>query len=83
MLKSVEGVYRDGRVELTEIPDNLPEQTKVIVTFLDPGNIDLQARGFDATQAADLRARLSSFNEDWESAEMSIYDDYDNAKGQL
>ncbi len=33
MLKSVEGVYRDGKVELFETPDDL-EEARVIVTFL-------------------------------------------------
>lgn len=34
MLRSVEGVYRNGRVELIENPDNIPEGTAVIVTFV-------------------------------------------------
>lgn len=34
-------------------------------------------------QAADLRARLSSFAEDWDSQEMSIYDNYDANKANL
>jgi hypothetical protein len=33
-LVAVEGVYRDGRVELAEIPSGLLEQARVIVTFL-------------------------------------------------
>lgn len=34
MLKSIEGVYRQGRVELTQLPDNIPDETRVIVTFV-------------------------------------------------
>jgi hypothetical protein len=34
MLVSVEGVYRNGRVELTESPNNVPEGACVIVTFV-------------------------------------------------
>jgi len=30
MLVSVEGVYRNGHIELTESPNNLPEGTLVI-----------------------------------------------------
>ena len=41
MLVSVEGVYRNGRVELTESPNNLPEGACVIVTFVSPNDINL------------------------------------------
>ncbi len=43
-------------------------------------SIDLQERGIDKAQAANLRERLTTFAEDWESPEMSIYDNYDAAK---
>ena len=40
MLLTVEGAYRDGEIELAEIPENV-EQADVLVTFLktkkDPG----------------------------------------------
>lgn len=39
--------------------------------------IDLAALDISVAQAADLRARLHTFAEDWESPEMDIYDDYD------
>jgi hypothetical protein len=32
---------------------------------------------------AELRAGLQTFAEDWESEEMSIYDDYDAARSRL
>ena len=83
MLTAIQGVYRGGRVELATIPANVREETPVIVTFLDPVPIDLTTRGIDNTQAADLRARLATFAEDWESREMSIYDNYDAAKANL
>lgn len=35
MLKSIEGIYRDGKIELSEIPQNISSHTKVIVTFLE------------------------------------------------
>lgn len=74
MLKSVEGIYRDGKVELLETPADLTE-VKVIVTFLsETGLVDLQSRGIDPKQASDLRARLSIFAEDWERSEMDAYD---------
>ncbi len=82
MLKSVEGVYRDGKVELTEQPD-VREETRVIVTFLETSQIDLQAHGIDETQAAELRAQLGSFAEEWNSPDMDLYDNYDAARAKL
>jgi hypothetical protein len=83
MLKSVHGVYRQGKVELTEQPDNVRDETRVVVTFLEAGAIDLPARGINEKQAAELRARLETFADDWGSPEMSIYDNYDTAKAKL
>jgi hypothetical protein len=73
MLKSVEGVCRDGRVELLE---PLPQgaEGRVIVTFLDNPAVDLAQRGIDRDQAADLRRRLAAFAEDWDRPEMDVYD---------
>jgi len=36
-LLTVEGIYKDGKVELTEFPDHVDEAARVLVTFL-PGN---------------------------------------------
>jgi len=83
MLKSVEGVYRDGKIELTELPGDIQNETRVIVTFLTSYPIDLQARGINETQAAELRAQLGTFGEEWDSPEMGLYDNYDAAKAQL
>ena len=74
MLKSIEGVYREGHIELTERPNNIPNDTRVIVTFLTPQPVSLHERGIDEAEAAELRARLSQFSEDWDSPEMDIYD---------
>jgi hypothetical protein len=71
--KSVEGIYRDGKVELFETPDELDE-TRVIVTFIPESAVDLAARGIDEPQAVSLRARLRSFAEDWERPDMEAYD---------
>jgi hypothetical protein len=40
MLKTVEGIYQDGQIELTELPQNVSNQTQVLVTFLDPTKLD-------------------------------------------
>ncbi|MDQ1638134.1 MAG: hypothetical protein QOF62_1473 [Pyrinomonadaceae bacterium] len=71
--KTVEGIYRDGKVELLESPENVAE-ARVIVTFLDEGTVNLSDRGIDEAEAANLRARLMPFVEDWESPEMEAYD---------
>ena len=71
--KTVEGIYRDGKVELLETPSDV-DGARVIVTFLPEGAVSLSDRGIDEAQAASLRARLSTFAEDWESPEMGAYD---------
>jgi hypothetical protein len=73
MLRSIAGVYRQGRVELLEAPPSDLEG-RVIVTFLASGLVDLKERGIDKNQAADLRQRLKATAEDWDRAEMDIYD---------
>ena len=77
---TIEGIYRDGKVELSETPSDMCEGTPVIVTFLPANAIDLQEGGIDEAQAADIRARLASFAEDWESPEINVYDNYDATK---
>ncbi len=77
MFKAIEGIYRNGKIELIEEPDNISNETLVIVTFLESKGIDLISRGIDEAHAAELRARLGAFAEDWDSPEMDIYDDYE------
>ncbi|WP_238361219.1 hypothetical protein [Iningainema tapete] len=61
MLQSVEGIYRDGKVELLEVPE-ATVGARVIVTFVStPNSVDLSSRGIDQEQARDLRARLRTF----------------------
>jgi hypothetical protein len=83
MLKSVEGMYRDSKIELTEFPGEVRDETRVIVTFLETSSIDLRERGLDEVQAAELRAQLGTFAEEWNSPEMDLYDNYDAAKAKL
>lgn len=40
MLKTVEGIYQDGQIELSELPQDVSNATQVLVTFLDPGKLD-------------------------------------------
>lgn len=72
MFKSIEGIYRKGRIELLESPP--PDlEGKVIVTFLKAGSVDLAERGIDERDAADLRQRFKTFAEDWDRPEMDVY----------
>lgn len=50
MLKTVQGIYKDGKIQLAEIPKDIHEGT-VLVTFLENktrtwSNIILQHQGF-------------------------------------
>lgn len=83
MVKSIEGVYRNGKIELTELPGEVHDDTRVIVTFLETSAINLQKHGIDEAQAAELRAQLGSFAEEWDSPDMALYDNYDAAKARL
>jgi hypothetical protein len=73
MLQSVEGIYRDGKVELLE-PAPANANGRVIVTFLSLASVDLAEQEIDEQQAADLRRRLAAFANDWERPEMDVYD---------
>jgi hypothetical protein len=71
--KSIEGIYRNGKIELLETPTDVDE-ARVIVTFVSESSIDLSARGIDEIAAANLRDRLQTFAEDWDRPEMGAYD---------
>ncbi len=40
MLRTVEGFYQNGQIELAELPQNLSDRTQVLVTFIEPNKID-------------------------------------------
>jgi len=40
MLKTVEGIYRDGRIELVNLPQDVGDRSSVLITFLDAGMVD-------------------------------------------
>ena len=75
MVKSVEGIYRNGKVELLE-PLAEAEGSRVVVTWVHSAEpVDLGEPGIDESQAADLRHRLAAFAEDWDRPEMAAYDE--------
>ena len=68
---------------LNELAKLTPEERAEILQRLaamDRGAINLLARGIDARAAAELRSQLEQFAADWDSPEMTAYDDYDAAK---
>ncbi len=70
-------VDAEGRLHL-DAPVSALGAGPVRVLLLFEGEAhDLRARGINADVAAELRARLAPFAEDWNSPEMAIYDDYD------
>jgi hypothetical protein len=73
MLKSIEGIFRNGKVEFLEPPPQTNE-TRVLVTFLYNGSVQLSDKGVSEAQAADLRGRLRAFAEDWDRPDMDVYD---------
>jgi hypothetical protein len=40
MLKTIEGIYQNGQVELSELPQDVSGSAQVLVTFLEPGKLD-------------------------------------------
>lgn len=40
MLKTVEGIYLNGQIELAQTPQDVSDRAQVLVTFLAPGKID-------------------------------------------
>jgi hypothetical protein len=70
MLKCVEGVYRNGEVELLESPPNVTE-ARVIVAFLEqsPSGPPLTRE-----ELAELRGKLAAWEEDWNAPGMEAYD---------
>lgn len=40
MLRTIAGIYQDGQIKLTELPQDVSDRAQVLVTFLDPSKID-------------------------------------------
>lgn len=40
MLKTIKGIYQDGQVRFTELPQGIIDKSQVLVTFLTPGSTD-------------------------------------------
>jgi hypothetical protein len=55
MLKTIEGIYQDGQIQFTELPQDVSDHSQVLVTFLDPSKID--------------SAKLRQLIDQWETVE--------------
>jgi hypothetical protein len=73
MLKTVEGIYRNGKVELLETPPDV-SNARVIVTFLPASQGRSKPPEFTAEELADLRGKFAAWQEDWHAPGMEAYD---------
>ena len=78
---TVEGIYKDGKIELLETVSEV-KQAKVLITFLETSDIDLKTLGISREEASELREKFATF-EDWNDPALDVYNDYDNAKSVL
>jgi hypothetical protein len=74
MFQSLEGVFRNGKIELLEEPKNIRE-ARVIVTFLPVGPPG--GPSFTLEEVDELRDKLAAWEEDWNAPGMEAYDDYE------
>jgi hypothetical protein len=72
MLQTVEGIYRNGLIQLNEIPDKITE-SKVLITFIDSQKQKLQA---NIIQFGMFSGINQSTEEDFKDAEFS--ENFDN-----
>lgn len=83
MLKTITGIYQQGKININQYPENIKEGTQVIITFLESNQIDLESRGINKQEAQNIKENLSIFEDDWTKEEMNIYDDYKQYKANL
>jgi hypothetical protein len=69
--------------ELTRLSAEERRQIARRLAELEGGVISRQGDVLSAGDVAELRAKLGRFAEEWDSPEMSIYDDYDASKAGL
>lgn len=81
----IDAVYENGVLRplvMTDLKEH--RRYRLVLEEADvSGETDLTAQGISQEQAVELRAGMQPFTEDWESEEMSVYDDYDTAKSRL
>jgi hypothetical protein len=73
----------EKRNVVVNLPTTIPIGKAEIVIIIQPlndgqkrkGEIDLAARGITPEQAADMRNRVISFEDDWNAPGMEVYDE--------
>ena len=73
MLQTVEGIYKDGHVQLLEAAPQVDE-ARVIVTFLPNGSESSTPPQFTREELAELRGKLAAWEADWNAPGMEAYD---------
>ena len=79
MIQTVEGIFRNGKVELLAEPVDVQE-SRVIVTFLPQRKGPEGGPSFTSEEVADLRGKLAAWEEDWNAPGMEAYDDYETQR---
>jgi hypothetical protein len=78
-MNAIMGLSNEQRVRVLKIQAQIEAKEAELQSILrESGNaqagMDLSSRSIDKPQAADLRARLKTFAEDWERPEAAVYD---------
>jgi hypothetical protein len=76
MIKCVEGIYKNGKVELLESLEE-PEGARVLVTFLPKATDAPTPPDFTHEELVELRGKLAAWEEDWNAPGMEAYDAYE------
>lgn len=74
MLQCIEGICRNGKVELLETPEDVHE-ARVIVAFLPADSSQKKKPQLTPAEIAELRWKLSAWEEDWNAPGMEAYDE--------
>jgi hypothetical protein len=76
MIQTVQGIFKNGKVELLELPVNVGE-ARVIVTFLPETDGPPGGPAFTPDEIAELQGKLEAWGDDWNAPGMEAYDDYE------
>lgn len=79
MIQTLDGIFRNGKVELLEEPKDVRE-ARVIVTFLPNANEPAGGPSFSPDELAELRGKLAVWEEDWNAPGMEAYNDYETRR---
>ncbi len=79
MNQTVDGILRNGKVELLEEPRDVRE-ARVIVTFLPDVPLCSESSAPSPDEIADLHGKLAAWQEDWNAPGMEAYNDYETRR---